>query len=160
MKAAKFFSVVVIVFLSLFAAAFAWDSASSIKQQYAQVQAMDRELALQEGRFIQTIYGQHADDAEARDKLIEQYRNAPGGDERREVFSELMNRTRQSLGAVDPANPLARRFADESAGAINRWQLLHRRFEETTAAYNDFAQGLRGRLGRSLTGLPERIETP
>jgi hypothetical protein len=62
------------------------------------------------------------------------------------------------LHEVEPTNPLARRFADDVAGAFNRREVAERHYRDVLAACDELSESIRGRIGRRVSGLPETCD--
>lgn len=75
-------------------------------------------------------------------------------DEVAAIDRELALQDERIRGIVDDGTM---RAADERAGALNRRAIVLRKRDEVSARYNAFAQGLRGRIARKATGLPEAL---
>lgn len=155
MKAAVALGTAALCFVLLIAAAFSWDSVRSLENAYRSAMVAEREVRNQEERFLTILPSIEADDPDL-ETAISKYRQAQDIASRRRAFQTMVRR----IGAVrptDPTDPIARRAADEFAGAQNRRQIALRHYQDAAAAYNEFAQGLRGRLGRALTDLPKAL---
>jgi hypothetical protein len=77
------------------------------------------------------------------------HKAATSADERHAAYDQLTKSFQQTMsGAVDPTNPIDRKFMDEAAGAINRRQVAEKDYDEEMAAYKSFLQTWRGKLAR------------
>lgn len=154
MKPALFLGAAALFFAALLGAAFVWDSARALQSAYDLVQATDRELKNQEERVLNALPGIGAK-GEELENVIRYYHEAKTSEERRRAFDAVIARVNgMNIAAADPTDPIRRRAADEFAGAQNRRQIALRHYEDAAAAYEQFSGGLRGSIGRKMTGLP------
>lgn len=155
MKAAVALGTAALFFTLLIVAAFSWDSMRSLENAYDKAMAAEREVRNQEERFLAILpaIGAKNPDIEA---AISKYRQTEDIASRRRAFQDIVSQI-GTAKPTDPTDPIARRVADEFAGAQNRRQIALRHYQNAAAAYNEFAQGLRGRFGRALTDLPEEL---
>jgi hypothetical protein len=149
------FGIIGLAFLTLLAGAIAWDVQRELRNVYRLVLESDREVRDQEVRFISNLppIGIRPQDFQAE---IARFQQASGTSEREAAFQELI----LAIGQLKPTasgDPIARRAADEFAGALNRRQIARRCYQEAANRYNETSKGLKGNLARRLTGLPEEI---
>lgn len=147
-----------LVFLLLLAAAFSWDCSRMVEAAHAKVSAAVDEQRLQEDRILAAIAAAGISMPEL-EAAIASYRDAKDIREKDRLFEGVLagiGRAPRPAASVD--DPLARRAADELAGAQNRRLVAMRNRRATEAAYREAASGLRGSIGRSLSGLPERLD--
>lgn len=145
----------IVVFAVLLAAAVVWDAERGLRNAHELVLAHDREVQLQEERFFD-ILAQIGKPMEDVDPLMRRFQQAQTIRERETVFQELLVRIGQPQ-AVDPGDPVARRAADEYAGALNRRQIAMRRYREVAAQYDARSRSWHGRLALYFSNLPEQI---
>jgi hypothetical protein len=71
---------------------------------------------------------------------------------RHDAYHQVARAFRQTMsGAVDPTNPLDRKFMDDIAGAINRRERAEPAYDQEAAAYRSALTGFRGRIARWLS---------
>lgn len=143
-------------FLALLVAAMVWDGARGLHSAYRLVLDHDREVRLQEDRFLANLPSLGIEVADLQ-SAIAQLRQARTFAEREAAFQEIVARIGR-LPPTAPDDPIARRAADEFAGAANRRYIALRRYAQAAAQYNDYSQGAMGTLGRRWSDLPERLE--
>lgn len=154
-KVIAVWGIAILVFAGLLAAALVWDAERGLRNAHELVLAHDREVQLQEERFFDVLaqIGRPVEDVEP---LKRRFQQAQTTGERETAFQELLVRLGQPQ-AADPADPVARRAADEYAGALNRRQIALRRYKEIAAQYDARSRGWQGRLARHFSDLPEQI---
>jgi hypothetical protein len=145
-----------LVFLALLVAAIAWDGARGLQRAYRLVLDNDREVRLQEDRLLANLASVGIKVADLQ-PAIAQFRQAQAFSEREAAFQGIVAGIGQ-LRPTAPDDPIARRAADEFAGAANRRQIALRRYVQAVAQYNVYSQGVMGSLGRRVSDLPERLD--
>lgn len=156
-RAVAFLGCAGLVFVLLLVAAFTWDCAGYISTLHADAGAAELEQRNQEERVIAALDAAGVATEEVS-LAITSYRNAARSDEKDRLYNGIISaagRAPRASAGVD--DPLARRAADELAGAQNRRAIALRNRQEMTAQYNAAAAGLRGAIGRRITGLPSRL---
>ena len=146
-----------LLFTAVLSAAVVWDAVRGLRNASELVLAHDREVRLQEERFLGVLVqvGISTDNA-AVHVVEERLRQTQAVSEREAAFQELLARI-GPLKSASPDDPVARRAADEYAGALNRRQIALRRFHEAAAAYNARSRSWQGRLACRFSDLPERF---
>jgi hypothetical protein len=145
----------IIAFAVLLGAAVVWDAERGLRNAHELVLSHDREVQLQEERFFD-ILAQIGRPAEEFGSLKKRFQQAQTASDRETAFHKLLIRTGEPPHAA-PDDPVARRAADEYAGALNRRQIALRRYKEVAAEYDARSQSWQGRLARNFSDLPEQI---
>ncbi len=133
--------------VGLIAAAFVFDCHRLALQARSRVDVADQELAKHEQRLVKALAGagQLSPDVQA---ALSAYEAAAEQPARHDAYDALVAAVRKSANdpsvAVDPTDPLARKFQDDVAGAINRRERALPPYEAELAAYHDFMRGSRG----------------
>lgn len=148
-KVIAVWGIAILVFAGLLAAALVWDAERGLRNTHELVLAHDREVQLQEERFFDVL-AQIGRPVEDLDPLKRRFQQAQTTLEREAVFQELLTRIGQPQ-AADPADSVARRAADEYAGALNRRQIALRRYKEAVAQYDAHSRSWQGRLARHFS---------
>jgi len=147
------------VFGGAMTGAWAWDCARLVRVADDAVAEADREVRRHEERLLSALAG-FDDDAPELRHAAAAYRDAHGGVARRRAYGDVVAAARRVLLARnDPTDPLARRFADDVAGALNRRDVADRHFDEVVAACRALSGSFRGRLGRRVSGRPTACDS-
>lgn len=141
---------------ALVAGAFALDSVRAERARQAEVDQLDTDLAAQEKRLLAAL-----------DRLAElprpvtqarvAYQAATNRDDRQARYTELATMVqREVMPSLDVNQPADRLALDELAGAINRREVVSRRWDELAAEYRAWQATLRGRWAARLGAAPHR----
>lgn len=155
-RLAAVWGIIALAFALLLTAAVAWDAVRGLRVTHRLVVDNDREIRLQEERFLSNLAPVGVTPEDVRDETA-RFRQAQSRTERESVFQELIVRI-GSLKPIMPGDPVARRAADEYAGALNRRQVALRRYQEAATEYNAASQTWTGRLARCLSKMPEQAD--
>lgn len=114
----------------------------------ARVESADAELKKHEDRLARLLAGSPHVSPEMQ-AAIAAHEKAAGPRERHETYEQLVAQFRQTMSAaVDPTNPLDRKFMDDVAGSINRREVAQKQYDQELSAYRELMSGLRGRVAR------------
>jgi len=134
--------------LALIAAAFALDCVRLAAQAHRRLDLADQELAKHEHRLVQLLTGSAALSSDVQ-LAITAYQAADSSPARHTAFDQLLTTFRRTMSrAVDPTNPLDRKFMDDVAGAINRRELAETPYDAEQSAYQGYLGGTRGAVAR------------
>jgi hypothetical protein len=155
MKVFTVWAVCALAFVALLAGAIGWDAVRELRSAHTLVLDNDREVRLQEERFLNNLtpVGINTEDVQAEKIRFQQAQTTVV---REAAFQDLLVRIGR-LNPTAPGDPVARRAADEYAGALNRRQIAVRRYQEAAAEYNAASQTWTGKLARRFSALPEQI---
>ena len=138
----------------LVAGAFVVDCVRLGEAALRRVELADEELAKHERRLVKLVGASEKATPEV-EAAIKAYETASSPPTRRVAYDELVGAFRLTMqGKVDPTDPLARRFMDDAAGAINRHERAEPAYEAEAAAYREYMRGARGGVARWVS--PER----
>jgi hypothetical protein len=132
----------------LIAAAFALDCVRLADAARRRVDLADQELAKHEQRLMKALSGSEKATPEVQQAIVD-YRSRVDPAARHEAYDKVVAAFRQTMEKeVDPTNPLARKFMDDVAGAINRREVAEPAYEGEAAAYREYLAGTRGAVAR------------
>ncbi len=71
---------------------------------------------------------------------------------RHAAYDDLVASFRKTMsGSIDATNQLARKFMDDTAGAINRREIAEKPYEDESAAYETYLASWRGQIARMFS---------
>lgn len=153
MKAKKVIAISIATFIVLLLVAIAFDARTSALKEFNEIANLDQEIKRHEGKVIDQLAVLDISDS-ATVALLNSYRSAESSQERQRQFSALIAHTQAELvKRSDASDPLKRRVVDEFLGALNRRQVVERRYSDQVAQYNRSGDS----WGKSLGGLPAII---
>lgn len=130
--------------LALIAAAFVFDCHRLALQARVRVELADQELLKHEKRLVKVLTGSPTLSPEVQHALAA-YNPTAAQPQRHAAYEKIVAALRQSVrGDAAPAAPLARKFMDDVAGAINRRETAEPAYDAEIAAYHDYMSGTRG----------------
>jgi hypothetical protein len=133
--------------LALLGAAVAWDCVRLAADAAHRVALADHELEKHELRLVKLLSASSKTSSESR-AAIAAHGQASDAITRHVAYDELVAIFRKTSDAIDPTNPLDRKFMDDVAGAINRRQIAEKPYDDEQAAYGEFLSSFRGRIAR------------
>ncbi len=135
----------------LLAAAVAWDSLRYVASARERVAMADAEMQKNEERLAKLLAGSQQVSPEVKAALSE-HEAAEGRPARHAAYDKLVASFRQTMqSAVDPTDPLGRRFMDDIAGAINRREVVEKQYDSEWAAYREALGEFRGQVARAIS---------
>ena len=135
----------------LLASAFAWDSVRMATEARRRLAQADEELQKHEMRLMKLLADSPNESAEVKEAIGE-HRTAASMHARHDAYDKVIRAFRQTMSdAVDPTNPLDRKFMDDIAGAINRRERAEQSYDQESAGYQSSLVGFRGRIARLLS---------
>ena len=141
----------ILAMAALVAGAFALDCTRLAADARARVELVEGELHKHELRLVDVLAGMPKRSPEV-DAAIAEYRAAGDMHARHKAYQQLVASYRQTMtDAVDPTNPLDRKFMDDIAGAINRREIAEPPYEKELAAYREFLSGTYGKMARRVS---------
>lgn len=115
------------------------------------VELADAEIQKHETRLMTLLAGAPQVTPEVTAAIAE-YNAAGGREARRAAYDKVVASYRGTMSAsVDPTNPLARKFMDDTAGAINRRDVAEKPYDVESAAYRQFLGSWRGGVARRFS---------
>ena len=139
-------------FVLLIALAFILDARRTVHHAQRDVARAEQELKNQEDRFF-TLLTQTGTSSDALAAAIGTYQAATTPAARRKAFGDVMAAA-GSAAPANPTDPLARRRADELAGAMNRWQVELRRYQTAEEEAQRVDASMTGKLGAAFAWIP------
>jgi hypothetical protein len=137
----------------LLGAAVAIDCVRLADDARERVQLADAEVAKHETRLVKLLADAPQASPEVTDAIAE-YRSARDMSERRAAYEHIVQGFQKTMMPnVDATNPLARKFMDDAAGAINRHEIAEQPFVLEKAAYRAYLGSWRGRIARRFSAL-------
>ena len=119
----------------LLASAVAWDSVRMAAEARRRLALADEELQKHESRLMKLLADSPKASAEVK-SAIGEHRAAASMHARHDAYDRVVGAFRQTMSdAVDPTNPLDRKFMDDIAGAINRRERAEQSYDQEAAAY-------------------------
>lgn len=156
-RAIAFLGCAVLLFGTLLAAAFAWDCSRVVSSAYRDAREAEQEQRMQEDRIVAALAAA-GHTGERLEEAVAAYRAAEEPVEKDRLFEGVLAAAAQAARPGTSADdPVSRRALDELAGAQNRRAIAVRNRRTVEGDYNEVASGLRGSIGRALTGLPARL---
>ena len=138
----------VLAMAGLLLAAMAWDCVGLAADARRRVALADEEMQKHEVRLVKLLTG-YPRRSPGVQAAIDAYLVTDGSQARHDAYERVVASFRQSMsGAVDPTNPLDRKFMDDVAGAMNRREIAERQYGDEFAAYQAFLGGVRGGMAR------------
>jgi len=133
---------------ALLAIAIAVDCVRLADDARRRVQLADQELQKHEDRLAVLLAASPEATPEVKD-AIANFRAADSPQARRAAYQAMVSTFQQTMaGQLDATNPIARKFMDDTAGAINRQQIAEKPYEEELAAYQAYLASWRGQIAR------------
>ena len=130
--------------LALIAGAFAFDCHRLALQARSRVELADQELRKHEQRLVKVLSVSPALTPDVQ-FAITIYEGSSQPPLRHTAYDKLVAAFQKTMQAeLDPADPLARKFMDDVAGALNRREIAEKSYDAEIAAYHDYMSGLRG----------------
>ena len=155
MKAKKVIVIAVLIFTALLLIAIVFDARSSALKEFNDIAALDEEIKRHESKAIDQLTALEIADETTLTQL-NSYRSAGAGQERQQQFNALIAHAQAELvKRADASDPLKRRIVDEFLGALNRRQVVEKRYTDLVAQYN----GSGDSWGKSLGRLPATISS-
>ena len=146
--------IAVVVMIGVIGAAFALDCIRLAADARGRVGLADDEMYKHELRLVTVLSGSARVSPEVQ-TAITKHQQAKSPRARHEAYEQLVARFRQTMSeAVDPTNPLDRKFMDDIAGAINRREVAQKQYDEEFAAYKHYDDSLRGAVARRFYSEP------
>jgi hypothetical protein len=133
--------------LALLGAAVAWDCVRLATDSRSRVALANAELHKHEERLVKLLAASPKSTPEMQ-SAITAYKDATSPYERHEAYDRVVAVFRAAPNAVDPTNPIDRKFMDDVAGAINRHEVAQKPYDAEVAAYHEFLNSFRGRIAR------------
>jgi hypothetical protein len=141
----------ILAMIVLLASAFAWDSVRMAAEARQRLVLADEELQKHEMRLMKLLADSPKVSAEVNAAMSE-HQAAASMHARHDAYNKVVRAFRQTMSdAVDPTNPLDRKFMDDIAGAINRRELAEHSYDEEAAGYQSALDGFRGRIAQFLS---------
>jgi len=137
----------------LVGAAVVWDCLRLAADARQRVELADAEIAKHETRLIKLLVDAPQAPPEVTAAIME-YMSAKNLSTRLAAYDHIVAAFQKTMADhVDPNNPLARKFMDDAAGAINRREIAEQPFEQETAAYRAYLGSWRGQIARRFSAL-------
>jgi hypothetical protein len=114
------------------------------------VQLADDEMKKHETRLVKLVAG-NSKVSPMVEAEVGAYEGAGSTDDRHSYYDSLVASFRKASPAIDPTNPLERKFMDDIAGAINRREIAEKQYDEEAAVYQNFLQSWRGKLAQMFS---------
>lgn len=131
---------------ALLAIAIAVDCVRLADDARGRVLLADQELQKHEDRLAVLLAASPAATPAVKD-AIANFRAADNPQARREAYETMVSTFQQTMaGQLDATNPLARKFMDDTAGAINRHQVAEKPYDEEQSAYQAYLASWRGQI--------------
>jgi hypothetical protein len=137
----------IIAMLALLGAAVAWDCVRLAADARNRVALADAEMQKHEERLVKLLAALPKATPEMQ-SAVTAYKEATTPEARREAYDRLVAAFRNAPNAVDPTNPIDRKFMDDVAGAINRREVAQKPHDAEVADYHAFLNSSRGRIAR------------
>jgi hypothetical protein len=119
----------------------------------ARVQLADQELQKHEDRLAVLLAASPAATPEVQD-AITNFRAAQDPQSRRDAYQAMVSTFQQTMaGQLDATNPIARKFMDDTAGAINRHQVAEKPYDEEQSAYQKYLASWRGQIAQWFSSI-------
>jgi Asp-tRNA(Asn)/Glu-tRNA(Gln) amidotransferase A subunit family amidase len=139
---------VVLVMIAVIAAAFVLDCVRLATDSRHDVALADDEMHKHEDRLVKVLAASPKASPEVK-AAIDKFHSADSPRVRHAAYEELVARFRNTMtDAIDPTNPLDRKFMDDIAGAINRREVAEKQYDEEFAIYKAFDDSFRGNVAR------------
>jgi hypothetical protein len=133
---------------ALLGGAIAMDCVRLAKDAQHRVELADAELLKNETRLVKQLEGNPKTTDSVR-SAIDHWKGAHDREARMSAYDALAASYRNTMsGAIDATNPMARRFVDDAAGAMNRREVAQKQYEEELAAYQNYLNSWRGSVAR------------
>ncbi len=153
MKAKKVIVIAVVMFIALLLIAIIFDARSSALKEFNDIVALDEEMKRYESKAVDQLAALSISD-EKSSALLNSYRSAGSAQERQQQFKALIAQAQAELvKRADASDPLKRRIVDEFLGALNRRQVVEKRYTDLVVQYNRNGDS----WGKSLGRLPAAI---
>jgi hypothetical protein len=141
----------VLAMLGLLGLAFAIDCLRVAAGHRADIALADDEVKKHEQRLMQQLKSSPNASPEVT-SAIAAYESVETPTNRRTAYDEVVAAFRRTMVEnVDPTDPLARKFMDDTAGAINRRQVALDPYDVETAEYLKYLSTFRGHVARVLS---------
>lgn len=141
----------ILMMLLLLGAAVAWDSVRYAAAGRHRVALVDEELQKHEARLLKLLAG-HAQTSPDVQSAIAAYQGGGSPETRHAAYEQLVASFRKTMSnAIDPTNPLDRKFMDDIAGAINRREMAEKQYDDESAAYQRFLSSFRGSVAKAFS---------
>ncbi len=135
----------------LLASAVAWDSVRMAAEARRRLALADEELRKHESRLMRLLADSPKVSSEVK-AAIGAHQEATSMQARHDAYQSVVGAFRQTMSsAVDPTNPLDRKFMDDIAGTINRRERAEQSYDQEAAGYQSALDGFRGRIARLLS---------
>ena len=135
----------------LLASAVAWDSVRMAAEARRRLALADEELYKHESRLMKLLANSPKVSSEVQAVIVE-HQAATNMQARHDAYQRVVGAFRQTMSdAVDPTNPLDRKFMDDIAGVINRRERAEQSYDQEAAGYQSALDGFRGRIARLLS---------
>jgi hypothetical protein len=135
----------------LLAAAVAWDSVRMAAEARRRLALADDEMQKHELRLMKLLADSPKVSSEVK-AAIGEHQEAASMHARHDAYDKVVRAFRQTMSdAVDPTNPLDRKFMDDIAGAINRRERAEQSYDQESAGYQSALTGFRGHIARLLS---------
>jgi hypothetical protein len=143
-----------VAMILLIAGAFVVDCVRLGEAARGRVELAKEELVKHERRLVKLVDGSEQATPEVQ-AAVKAYEAAASRPARREAYDELVAAFRRTMqGELDPTDPLARKFMDDAAGAINRRERAEPAYDAEAAAYREYLSGVRGGVARRFSPRP------
>jgi hypothetical protein len=141
----------ILAMAALLVGAVAVDSVRLALAAHYRAEMADWEMAKNEMRLV-TLLESSAKATPEVQSAIANLKSIHGRAARMDRYDALVAAFRKTMaGAVDPTNPLDRKFMDDAAGTMNRREVAQKEFDVERAAYNAYVNSWRGRLAQKLS---------
>jgi uncharacterized protein YPO0396 len=138
---------VALALVALIALSFVLDCVRLADAARAREELADQELAKHEERLMKALTASEKATPQVQAAIVA-YRSAPPP-ERRAAYDNVVTAFRHSLQKdIDPTDPLARKFMDDVAGAMNRREVAEPAYEAELSAYHQYLASMRGAVAR------------
>ena len=128
-------------------AAVAFDCMRLASDARHRVQLADDEMKKHETRLVKLVAG-NSKVSPMVEAEVGAYEGAGSADDRHSYYDSLVASFRKASPAIDPTNPLERKFMDDIAGAINRREIAEKQYDEESTAYQKFLGSWQGKVAR------------
>jgi hypothetical protein len=141
----------ILAMIVLFASAVAWDSVRMAAEARRRLALADEDLLKHELRLTKLLVDSPNVSSEVK-AAISEHQQAASMHARHDAYNNVVSAFRQTMSeAIDPTNPLDRKFMDDIAGAINRRERAEESYDKEAAGYQSTLVGFRGRIARLLS---------
>jgi hypothetical protein len=137
----------IVAMLALLGAAVAWDCVRLAADARNRVALADAEMKKHEERLLKLLAASPKSTPEMQ-SAVAAYKEATTPEARRDAYDRLVAAFRNAPNAVDPTNPVDRKFMDDIAGAINRREVAQKPHDNEVAVYHAYLNSTRGRIAR------------